>query len=59
MKSFALLLASAAVLAATRTALNAQNAPQADTVDVSLPTQLPRTAVPHHYALTSRRTPTA
>jgi aminopeptidase N len=51
MKSFALLLASAAVLAATPTALNAQNAPQADTIDVSLPTQLPRAAVPHHYAL--------
>jgi aminopeptidase N len=24
----------------------------ADTVDTSLPTQLPRTAVPHHYAVT-------
>src|SRR6478609_2425753 len=52
MKSFAMLLASAAVLAATPSALSAQNAPQADTIDVSLPTQLPRTAVPHHYALT-------
>ena len=31
----------------------AQPAPrQADTVDASLPTQLPRTAIPHHYALT-------
>jgi aminopeptidase N len=25
---------------------------QIDTVDVSLPTQLPRTAIPHHYAIT-------
>ena len=39
-------------LARCLAALNAQNAPQADTVDASLPTQLPRTAVPHHYALT-------
>jgi aminopeptidase N len=27
-------------------------ATQADTVDPSLPTQLPRTAIPHHYAIT-------
>ena len=50
MKSFAILLASAAVLAATPSGLLAQT--QADTIDASLPTQLPRTAVPHHYALT-------
>jgi len=44
----ALLLASAL----PATAAIAQSAPRADTVDASLPTQLPRTAVPHHYAIT-------
>ena len=52
MKRVALLLASAAVMLTAPAALPAQNATQADSVDPSLPTQLPRTAVPHHYALT-------
>src|ERR1041385_6592367 len=52
MKSVVMLLASAAALLTVSTALPAQNAPQADTVDPSLPTQLPRTAIPHHYAVT-------
>jgi aminopeptidase N len=52
MKAFALLLASAAALVAAPSPLPAQNARQVDTVDPSVPTQLPRTAVPHHYALT-------
>src|SRR4029078_3612690 len=52
MKPFAMLLASAAILVAAPSALPAQNPGQVDTVDASLPTQLPRTAVPHHYALT-------
>ena len=51
MKSIALLLASAAGLLAAPSALPAQAVQQADTVDTSLPTQLPRTAVPHHYAI--------
>ena len=47
------LLASAA-LAATfgGTALARPAHVQPDTVNASLPTQLPRTAIPHHYALT-------
>ena len=52
MKSIALLLASAGMLIAVPSAAPAQSPAQADTVDVSLPTQLPRTAVPHHYAVT-------
>jgi len=52
LKSVALLLASAGMLIAVPSAAPAQNAAQVDTVDTSLPTQLPRTAVPHHYALT-------
>ena len=52
MKPFAILLASAAALVAAPSALPAQNPGQVDTVDPSLPTQLPRTAIPHHYALT-------
>jgi aminopeptidase N len=51
MKPFAVLLASAAALVAAPSALSAQNRPQADTVDPSLPTQLPRTAIPHHYSV--------
>jgi len=51
LKSIALLLASAAGLLAAPSALPAQAVQQADTVDTSLPTQLPRTAVPHHYAI--------
>ena len=47
----ALLLSTALAWAATAAPAAAQ-APQADTVDPSVPTQLPRTAVPHHYALT-------
>ncbi len=50
MKSVAALLASAALSCAAPSI--AQATQQADTVDTSLPTQLPRTAVPHHYALT-------
>ena len=52
MKSVVMLLASAAALLTVPTALPAQNAPQADTVDPSLPTQLPRTAIPNHYTVT-------
>jgi aminopeptidase N len=50
MKSVVALLASAALALG----MPAQAAPaaQVDTVDPSLPTQLPRTAVPHHYAVT-------
>jgi aminopeptidase N len=44
------LLASAALLAIT-SHLQAQAPRQPDTVDASLPTQLPRTAIPHHYAV--------
>jgi aminopeptidase N len=50
MKFVALVLASTA-LAVGAPALATVPA-QADTVDASLPTQLPRTAVPHHYAIT-------
>src|SRR3954451_8267660 len=46
----AVLLASAAIGIAAPAA--AQTPAQADTVDPTLPTQLPRTAIPHHYALT-------
>ena len=49
MKPVVALIASAAFAVAAPTALPAQ---AADTVDTSLPTQLPRTAVPHHYAIT-------
>src|SRR3954451_17031535 len=52
MRSVATMLASVAALVAVPSALPAQNPAQIDTVDTSLPTQLPRTAVPHHYALT-------
>jgi len=45
----ALLLASAVSIAPP---LAAQPRAQADTVDPSVPTQLPRTAIPHHYAVT-------
>ena len=51
MKPIVALLASAAFAIAPPAALPAQPT-QADTVDTSLPTQLPRTAVPHHYAIT-------
>src|SRR5947209_1997763 len=50
MKSLVAFLASAAfVLGAPA---SAQAPQQVDTVDPSLPTQLPRTAIPHHYAIT-------
>ena len=52
MKPVSMLLASAAILLAAPSALPAQNAAEVDTVDPSLPTQLPRTAIPHHYAVT-------
>src|SRR3954452_17886144 len=52
MKPFAILLASAAALVTAPSALPAQNPPQADTIDPSVTTQLPRTAIPHHYFLT-------
>src|SRR5947208_16549229 len=52
MKSVAMLLASAAIMLATPTALPAQNPSQVDTIETGLPTQLPRTAVPHQYAIT-------
>ena len=50
MKSVAYLFASAALAVAIPSAVYA--AQQQDTVDASLPTQLPRTAIPHHYAIT-------
>lgn len=51
MRRVTALFASAAIaLAATSATAIAQ--PQRDTVDTSLPTQLPRTAVPSHYAIT-------
>jgi aminopeptidase N len=49
MKSVAFLLASAALAFTIPSAAEAIQ--QQDTVDASLPTQLPRTAVPHHYAI--------
>ncbi len=52
MKSVATLFASAAIVLATPSPLLAQNPGQLDTVDTSLPTQLPRNAIPHHYAIT-------
>jgi puromycin-sensitive aminopeptidase len=49
MKAFAVLLASAAfACAAPGFATIGQHV---DTVDPSVPTQLPRTAIPHHYAI--------
>ena len=50
MKFVAILLASAALASSIPASAAAQQ--HADTIDLSLPTQLPRTAVPHHYALT-------
>src|SRR4051812_7298894 len=52
MKIAVALLASAALACLVPAAVAAQPAVQADTVDISLPTQLPRIAIPHHYALT-------
>ena len=45
----AALLASAALASSTPALAAAQ---QQDTIDPTLPTQLPRTAIPHHYAIT-------
>ena len=50
MKS-SILFASAALALVAPATLPAQPAGHVDTVDASLPTQLPRTAIPHHYAL--------
>jgi puromycin-sensitive aminopeptidase len=50
MKSVAALLASAALAFTAST--HAAPVQHADTVDPTLPTQLPRTAIPHHYAIT-------
>ncbi len=46
----ALLVSAALAIGANGAAAVAQ--PQADTVDTAIPTQLPRTAVPSHYAIT-------
>jgi aminopeptidase N len=51
MKFAVALLASAALTLIAPTALAAPTAGPADTVDPTIPTQLPRTAVPHHYAI--------
>lgn len=50
MKFVAAFLATASLALSLSTTAAAQQ--QADTIDASLPTQLPRTAVPHHYAIT-------
>jgi aminopeptidase N len=50
MKSLALFLTSLAFVGSAPAFGSAPE--QADTVDASLPTQLPRTAIPHHYAIT-------
>jgi aminopeptidase N len=50
MKIAVALLASVAL--ATLSPAAAQTSAHADTVDSSVPTQLPRTAIPHHYAVT-------
>ena len=53
MKLAAALLTSAALALIAPTSVAAQGAPaQVDTVDPTVPTQLPRTAIPHHYFLT-------
>ena len=52
MKFEVALLASAALTLVVPAAAPAEPQAQADTVDASLPTQLPRTAIPRHYALT-------
>ncbi|HEV2593733.1 MAG TPA: M1 family metallopeptidase, partial [Sphingomicrobium sp.] len=46
------LLASAAFASIASISATAQPRVSRDTVDPTVPTQLPRTAVPHHYALT-------
>ena len=52
MKRALTLLATAAFVCAVPASSSFAAQPQADTVDTSVPTQLPRTAVPHHYAIT-------
>ena len=52
MKPSALFLASAALALTTPASLTAQPQVPHDTVDPTVPTQLPRTAIPHHYAIT-------
>ena len=52
MKLSALFLASAALAFVAPGSLAAQPQVPHDTVDPTLPTQLPRTAIPHHYAIT-------
>jgi len=52
MKRALILLASAAFVCAASASSSFAAAAQADTVDSNVPTQLPRTAVPHHYAIT-------
>ena len=52
MKLSALFLASAALALVAPASLVAQPAAPHDTVDPTVPTQLPRTAIPHHYAIT-------
>jgi aminopeptidase N len=51
MRRVTALFASAAIILGL-TSATAIAQPQKDTVDTSLPTQLPREAVPHHYSLT-------
>jgi aminopeptidase N len=52
MKRALVLLATAAFVSAVPASSTLAAQPQADTVDTRVPTQLPRTAVPHHYAIT-------
>jgi len=52
MKRALVLLATAAFVSAVPASSSLAAQPQADTVDTRVPTQLPRTAVPHHYAIT-------
>jgi len=52
MKFVVELLASAALTLIAPAASAAPTTGPADTVDPTVPTQLPRTAVPHHYAIT-------
>jgi len=53
MKLSAMFLASAALALVAPASVKAQPAAAPhDTVDPTLPTQLPRTAIPHHYAIT-------
>ena len=52
MKRALILLASAAFVCAAPASTAIAAPAHADTVDTNVPTQLPRTAVPHHYAIT-------